>query len=71
LLAKYPAEYWAREYTLFEKLRFGRLCAWLRHNHEPEANVGYSILIWFLTAEELDAALLGPPAELADEPLHP
>ncbi len=70
LMKKYPEDFWKREYALFEKLRFGRLCAWLRHKREPDANVGYSILIWILDAHEIDAALLGPPMELADAPLH-
>lgn len=70
LLKIYPEEFWTREYMLYEKLRFGRLCAWLRHRHEPDANVGYSILIWVLNANEINEAVFGPPVELADEPLH-
>jgi hypothetical protein len=47
----------------FHQLRFARLCAYLRHR-EPLANVGYSILVFRLSAEDLHAALYGPPAEL-------
>ena len=70
LLAKFPLEFWTREYVAFEQLRFGRLCAWLRHKRAPDANVGYSILIWHLNAEEIFAAGLGPPVELDETPLH-
>ncbi|HVW19783.1 MAG TPA: glycosyltransferase family 39 protein [Opitutaceae bacterium] len=45
----------------FDGLCFGRLCAWLRHHREPDAEVGYSILVWRLSAQDLNAALLGPP----------
>jgi len=53
-----------KEYDLFKKLRFNRLCAWLRHNRQPDDNVGHSILIWRLTQKEIDEALYGSPAEL-------
>lgn len=66
----FPPEVWARQYQLFEKLRFGRLCAWLRHHGKPIENVGNSILIWRLEAADLRAALFGPPAELDDTFLY-
>ncbi|MCA9144107.1 MAG: glycosyltransferase family 39 protein [Planctomycetales bacterium] len=44
-------------------LRVRRLFASLRHR-EPDANAGYSVLIYRLSAPELEAALHGPPAEL-------
>jgi hypothetical protein len=69
LLAKYPQEFWDREYTTFDKLRFARLCAWLRHRRQPDDQVGYAILIWHLDATELTEAGLGPPVELEDAPL--
>jgi hypothetical protein len=47
----------------FRALRFGRLCAYLRHQ-KPVANVGYSILVFRLSQADIDAALRGPPAEL-------
>ena len=70
LLAKYPRKFWNRQYAAFEVLRFNRLCAWLRHKRPPDDNVGYSILIWHLNAEELHEACSGPPVELEDKPLE-
>jgi hypothetical protein len=70
LLAQYPDAFWEQAYSLYEKLRFARLCAWLRHNETPDTSSGYSILIWDLDTSELRAALDGPPAELADEPIE-
>jgi len=55
-----------KQYALFKKLRFNRLCAWLRHNRQPDDNVGHSILIWRLTQGEIDEALYGAPAELVE-----
>lgn len=70
LLARYPQTFWDSEYTTFDKLRFARLCAWLRHKRVPDDQVGYAILIWHLDAAELTQAGLGPPVELAEAPLH-
>jgi hypothetical protein len=70
LLKQYPLAFWENEYTVYEKLRFGRLCAWLRHHRPPDDHVGYSILIWRLDAAEINAALSGPPVELAPAPLR-
>jgi hypothetical protein len=50
----------------FQRLRFARLCAYLRHR-EPIAKIGYSIFVFALTDENLREALLGPPAELANQ----
>jgi len=47
-----------------QRLRFARLCAYLRQR-EPIANLGNSILVFQLTQRELDQALYGPPPELA------
>ncbi|HTB79923.1 MAG TPA: glycosyltransferase family 39 protein [Opitutaceae bacterium] len=69
LLKKYPQSFWDNEYNVFEKLRFARLCAWLRHRDQPTANIGYGILIWKLDDASLRDALYGPPVELADAPL--
>ncbi len=69
LLKQHPLAEWMGEYDKYEKLRFGRLCAWLRHNHDPDDNVDHAILIWNLTQKELDDALFGKPAELADAPI--
>jgi len=53
-------------YTKHRWLRFARLSASLRQR-EPDDWVGYSILVYELTDADIDAALHGPPAELADE----
>jgi len=44
-----------------EHLRFGRMCAGL-HGRPPDAEVGYSILIFRLTDAEVRALLDGPPS---------
>ena len=69
LLEQYPRRFWNRQYDILEKLRFGRLCAWLRHHGDPPDSVGYSILIWKLDQKDLTDALLGPPAELKENPI--
>jgi 4-amino-4-deoxy-L-arabinose transferase-like glycosyltransferase len=68
LIQSRPPGFWERRYELYERLRFGRLCAWLRHRSPAPKNVGYSILIWRLDRYELDDALLGPPAEPENRP---
>jgi len=68
LVKKCPPGFWDQQYSAYEKLRFGRLCAWLRHHGYPPDSAGYSILIWRLDAAALHDALLGPPAELEDVP---
>jgi hypothetical protein len=55
-------------YERYHRLRFGRLTAHLRQR-EPDANVGYAILIYRLSDDEVRTALDGPPAEMAPE-LH-
>lgn len=47
----------------YDALKARRLATYLRHR-DPDANVGYSILIYRLTSDELDQAFNGPPAEL-------
>jgi hypothetical protein len=42
------------------QLRFGRLCHYLR-DRAPDAEVGYSILIFRLTDDDIRRALLDPP----------
>src|SRR5438094_241796 len=54
------------KFPLFEQLRFSRLCAFLRRR-EPDDNVGYSILIYRLSDQDVREALYGPPAELLPE----
>jgi hypothetical protein len=69
LLQQYPYPLWVQSSNDFTALRFGRLCAWLRHNREPTDNIDHSILIWKLTRHDIDEALGGPPAELAANPV--
>ena len=60
------SEYLLRVNLAYRDLMFGRLCAYLRQHrreHPPDDEVGYSILIYHLTDQEVDAALSGPPAE--------
>lgn len=47
----------------YQCLRTARLMAFLRHR-EPLDEIGYSILIYDLTNEDVRIALTGPPAEL-------
>ena len=54
---------WAKKIRTFERLRFERLCTYLRHR-APEAQVGYSIFVFDLKDDEVKRALYGPPAEL-------
>jgi hypothetical protein len=56
-------ETWTARWRRFEILRFARLCHYLR-SRQPDANVGYSILIYRLTQNELDDALEGPWSRL-------
>ena len=68
-LQRYPEPFWQDRYSRLEKLRFNRLCGWLRATHRaPDDNVGYSILIWKLDARDLHEALWEPPLELYDAP---
>jgi len=70
LLEQHPQKYWDEAFGLFAHLRFARLTAWLRHHKPtPDANVGYSLLIWRLGPDDLRSALLGPPPEIIDDPL--
>lgn len=47
----------------FNILQAGRLRAFLRHR-PPDATIGGSILVFRLSAADLERALIGPPAEL-------
>lgn len=61
------AEPSAERFALFDQFRFARLCAFLRRRG-PDDEVGFSILIYRLTAQDIREALEGPPAELEREP---
>jgi hypothetical protein len=56
--------------SAFEYGKYLRLMAYLR-GRQPDANVGYSILIFRVSAEEVERALNGPPAELEERPWLP
>jgi hypothetical protein len=56
-----PAK-WKRAWTRHDLLRFARLCHYLRVRR-PDAEIGYSILIYRLTAAEIAAATTGTLAE--------
>ena len=56
-------ESWSNVVARFRELRYARLCAYLRQR-EPDDSVGYSILIYRLTDEDIEAALTGPPVEI-------
>ena len=66
LIANDGAIPWRKKINEFERLRFERLCAYLRH-HPPVAQVGYSIFVFDLSDDEISHALYGPPAELSRE----
>jgi len=57
---------WVKKIRTFERLRFERLCAYLRQR-SPEAQVGYSIFVFDVTGDEMNRALYGEPAELTRE----
>ena len=58
-----PGE-WTNAWKQFETLRFARLCHYLRAR-QPDAQPGYSILVFRLDQAELDAALNGDLRQLA------
>jgi len=58
--------FWEHQFSIFEELQLGRLCAYLRQR-EPDDTIGYSILIYKLTAENIEQALYGPPPELLSD----
>ncbi len=69
VLRTHPEPVWQELYSRYEKLRFARLCAWLRATARvPDAQIGYSILIWQLDDRVLQHALWGPPPELRTAP---
>ena len=52
-----------RNLSAHEYLRFRRLTTFLRQR-DPDDNIGYSILVYHISADELSRALDGPPVEL-------
>jgi 4-amino-4-deoxy-L-arabinose transferase-like glycosyltransferase len=63
-LGQFPPEQWYTMINNYEYLRFHRLAAFLRQR-EPDDNVGFSILVYRLSDEDLAHAVDGPPVELA------
>jgi hypothetical protein len=59
LLRKTGEDFWWQTFRRFDELRIGRLAAFLRHR-QPDAEVGYSILIYRLTDADVNTALEGP-----------
>jgi len=64
LLALAPAQRWEQGWQRFDKLRFARLCYYLRAG-TPEAAPGYSILVYRVSATDLALALDGNLKEFA------
>ncbi len=56
LLRDTTAVQWNLAWKRYELLRFARLCYYLRAR-QPDAMIGYSILVYRLSDEEIDAAL--------------
>jgi hypothetical protein len=54
----------ARQLWRLDRLRFARLCQYLRVR-PPDATIGYSILIYRLSAAEIHPAVDGPLPELS------
>jgi hypothetical protein len=52
-------DFWRQVIRTYEQLRFGRLCRFLRLR-EPDEQIAHSILIYRLSAGEVERALLGP-----------
>ena len=57
------AEAWTDLFDAYEHARFARLASYLRQR-EPDDEINYSILIYHLTAADLQRALGEPPVEL-------
>lgn len=58
------AEFWVTRFRQYGQLRFARLASYLRQR-EPDDHVGYSILIYRLSNDQVQEALYSPLAELA------
>jgi hypothetical protein len=61
---------WNTAIRLYESLRFGRLCAYLRRR-PPDAMVNNAVLIFRLGQDELRQALANAPVEAYDPPAEP
>ena len=65
-VARTPEELRKRSERLYalDRLRFARLCQYLRLR-EPDASIGYSILVYRLNADEIKAVVDGSMSDLA------
>ena len=63
LMKKTGEPYWQQVFAQFDRLRTGRLLAFLRHR-PPDAMVGYSILIYRLSDGDVESALAGPAPDV-------
>ena len=59
LIARTGEPYWQQLFAQFDQLRTGRLVAFLRRR-QPDAMIGYSILIYRLTDADVAQAVNGP-----------
>jgi hypothetical protein len=60
LLKQTGEDFWVKNFQTFEHLRLARLAAYLRRRR-PDDEVGYSILIYRVSDQELSQALFGAP----------
>lgn len=58
---------WINWFRTYEHARLARLNSFLRRS-DPDSEINYSILIYWLSAADLDRALEGPPIELLESP---
>jgi hypothetical protein len=56
---------WINWFQTYEHARLARLTSFLR-TREPDSQINYSILIYWLSAADLDRAVNGPPIELLE-----
>ena len=60
LMQQTGEQYWRDLFQQFDRLRMGRLAAFLRQR-QPDAMAGYSILIYRLSDADVERAVNGPP----------
>jgi hypothetical protein len=65
LLRDVPAANWETAWKRYEQLRFARLCHYLRVR-EADASIGYSMLVYRLSAAEINGAIGGSIQQLRD-----
>jgi hypothetical protein len=65
LMQKTGEQYWRDLFVQFDRMRTGRLAAFLRQR-DPDATIGYSILVYRLSDADVDRAVNGP----APKPTH-